>query len=108
MVEQEAFVEEVGVDAVAEQSPGNSQDSPRGSVIGPSPRLRTPDGESGSSDRSAVYSTIRKRLGLNSSGGSEGSGAGSSRQGGGDRADASGSPVLPPPPKRRRIVRIYR
>lgn len=91
--------------AASQSSPLDDQGSPRGSIIPPSPRLRTPVDES--SDESAVYRSVRKTIGLDLSGSShdrsgleEGSqGAGASGNAG---AGASGSPE----PKRRKLVSI--
>lgn len=90
----------------ANQSPPpDAQDSPRGSVIDPSPIPHTPKDESGS-DLSAVYGTIKKRLGLSGSSGDQSpakhrdpkEGEAPKGQGGSDESPS------PPPLKRRKIV----
>lgn len=79
--------------------------SPRGSVIQPSPVPRTPNDESGGSDVSAVFNSIRKKIGLDLSGST--SSASGSRQGGGDREGAEGGSPYMPPAKRCRIVSTH-
>lgn len=55
-----------------------SQKTPESNPPEESPKMHTPNGESGSSDMSAVFGSIRKRIGLSGSSAGSNDGAGNS------------------------------